>query len=73
MNIVKELDLVALLQDIPSEKLTRGDIGTIVDDPGNGYYLVEFSDRLGQTYALLTLQPEQFLVLHRIERTEIAA
>lgn len=73
MNTIKELDLVALLQDIPSEKLTRGDIGTIVDDPGNGYYLVEFSDRLGQTYALLTLQAEQFLVLHRIERAEIAA
>ena len=70
---VRELDVVALLEDIPSEKLVRGDVGTIVDAPGNGFYLVEFADRLGRTYALPALRAEQFLVLHHIERTEVAA
>ncbi len=54
---IKELDVTALLEDIPSEHLSRGDVGTIVDDSGSGFYLVEFSDKLGQTYALPALRP----------------
>lgn len=63
--------MVALLEDIPSEKLSRGDVGTIVDDSGTGRYLVEFSDRFGQTYALPALLAEQFLVLHHIDREKV--
>ena len=68
---IKELDVVALLEDIPAEDLSRGDVGTIVDDPGTGIYLIEFSDRYGQTYAMPALRPEQFLVLHHIDNEKV--
>ncbi len=74
MNIlIRELDVVAILEDIPSEQLIRGDVGTIVDDPGTGLYLVEFSDRCGQTFAMPTLRAEQFLVLHHVDGEAVAA
>ena len=70
---INELDVVALLEDIQAENLSRGDVGTIVDDSGTGYYLTEFSDRFGQTYALPALRAEQFLVLHHIDTEKVAA
>jgi len=70
---IEELDVVALLEDIPAENLSRGDVGTIVDDSGTGYYLTEFSDRFGQTYAIPALRAEQFLVLHHIDSEKVAA
>ena len=70
---IKELDIVALLEDIPAEHLTRGETGTVVFDFGDGTYLVEFSDNLGQTYAMLELRTERLLLLHHIERAEVTA
>jgi Domain of unknown function (DUF4926) len=70
---INELDVVAILEDIPAEKLWRGDIGTIVDDSGTGYYLIEFSDRFGQTYSMPALRAEQFLVLHHIDNEKVEA
>jgi hypothetical protein len=70
---INELDVVALLEDIPAENLWRGDVGTIVDDSGTGYYLIEFSDRFGQTYAMPALRTEQFLVLHHIDNEKVEA
>jgi Domain of unknown function (DUF4926) len=70
---INELDVIALLEDIPAENLWRGDIGTIMDDSGAGYYLIEFSDRFGQTYAMPALRAEQFLVLHHIDNEKVAA
>jgi hypothetical protein len=72
-NSINELDVVALLEDIPAENLWRGDVGTIVDDSGTGYYLIEFSDRFGQTYAMPALRTEQFLVLHHIDNEKVEA
>ncbi|MFI5202116.1 MAG: DUF4926 domain-containing protein [Candidatus Kapaibacterium sp.] len=71
--VINELDVVALLEDLPGEGLSRGDVGTIVDDPGTGLYLVEFSDRFGQTYALPALRAEQFLALHHIDNEKVEA
>jgi hypothetical protein len=70
---INELDVIALLEDIPAESLWRGDIGTIVDDSGTGYYLIEFSDRFGQTYAMPALRADQFLVLHHIDNEKVEA
>ncbi len=70
---IKELDVVAILEDIPSNGLTQGETGTIVFDFGDGVYLVEFSDNLGQTYALLELRSNQLLPLHHVERAKIPA
>jgi hypothetical protein len=69
---IKDLSIVALLEDLPSEGLTRGEMGTVVFDFDDGVYLVEFSDDLGQTYATAELRGDQLLLLHHLERTETA-
>jgi hypothetical protein len=62
------LDVVALLADVPSHGLVRGQVGTIVESL-DGAYEVEFSDDEGRTYAELALAPDQLLVLrHRPQR-----
>jgi hypothetical protein len=68
---IKELDFVALLEDVPSEHLTRGETGTVVFDFEDGVYLVEFSDNLGQTYAMPELRAEQLLVLHKAALAQV--
>ncbi len=70
---IKELDVIGLLVDLPEYQLRCGAMGTIVDDPGNGFYLVEFADRLRRTHALATFTQEMFLVLYRIEDAKMAA
>ena len=57
------LDVVALLSDLPSEGLLRGQVGTVVELLDSAYE-VEFSDDEGRTYAELALRPDQLLVLH---------
>jgi hypothetical protein len=62
------LDVVALLSDVPSHGLVRGQVGTVVELL-DGACEVEFSDDEGKTYAELALVPDQLLVLrHRPER-----
>jgi hypothetical protein len=57
------LDVVALLEDLPAQRLIRGQVGTIVELL-DGAYEVEFSDDQGKTYAELALRPDQLLLLH---------
>ena len=60
--------LVALTEDLPDHRLTRGQIGTVVENlerDGKRALLVEFSDEQGQTYAMIPVRPQQLLVLHR--------
>lgn len=57
------LDVVALLEDLPAQRLVRGQVGTIVELL-DGAYEVEFSDDQGKTYAELALRPDQLLLLH---------
>jgi uncharacterized protein DUF4926 len=62
------LTLVALTEDLPDHRLTRGQIGTVVENlerDGKRALLVEFSDEQGQTYAMVPVRPQQLLVLHR--------
>jgi hypothetical protein len=60
---IKELDVVALLEDIPEEGLIRGERGTVLEVYAPGVFLVEFSNNLGQTYAMPDLRAEQLLLL----------
>jgi hypothetical protein len=61
------LDVVALLSDVPSHGLVRGQVATVVDL--DGAYEVEFSDDEGKTYAELAVAPDRLLPLrHRPER-----
>ena len=60
----KILDVIALLGDLPARGLVRGQVGTVVEKLGGGFFEVEFSDNSGRTYATLPLQASQFLILH---------
>jgi len=68
MSRIALLSPVALIEDVPGEKLTKGQIGTVVeylDRDGEEALLVDFSDNYGQTFAMLPLKPDQLVVLHR--------
>jgi hypothetical protein len=61
---VKLLDVVALTVDLPERKLTRGQVGTVVESLAPDVFEVEFSDNDGQTFASLALKANQLLILH---------
>ena len=61
---VKNLDVVALLADVPEAKLARGQVGTVVDMQDGKNLLVEFVDEQGKTYALAPVEAGKVLVLH---------
>ena len=68
MNPIPLLSMVALTEDVPSQNLTRGQMGTVVEQLKYGSedaVLVEFSDDEGQTYKMADLKPDQLMLLHR--------
>jgi hypothetical protein len=58
------LDVVALLNDIPAERLARGQVGTVVEQLDDQTVLVEFSDDQGRAYAITPCRQAELLVLH---------
>jgi hypothetical protein len=65
MNLlIKLLDVVALLEDLPELNLYRGQVGTIVEVYEPGVFEVEFSDLNGRAYAIETLTANQLMVLY---------
>ena len=60
-------DLVELLVDLPENELQAGERGTIVECYDNDAYEVEFSDSDGETLALCTLSPKQFIIVWQAE------
>jgi hypothetical protein len=64
---VRELDVVALAADLPSDGLSAGDTGTVVHVFHKPYtaYEVEFTDSEGGTIAMVTLTADQFRLLGR--------
>ena len=64
MEEFKLLDVVALMEDLDSEGLRRGEVGTIVEQWKGGVFEVEFSDLSGKAYAFVALRPEQIMKLH---------
>ena len=63
MDTPRLLDVVALLSDVPTHGLLRGQVGTVVELLDDALE-VEFSDDEGKTYAELALKANQLLVLH---------
>jgi hypothetical protein len=63
METIKLLSVVALLEDIPSHHLVRGEMGTVVEALEPGMYEVEFSDDAGRTYASVAIPIERLIVL----------
>ena len=57
---LKEFDLAALREDLPSHGLRAGDVGTVVFVHGDGLaYEVEFMTADGRTIAVETLEAAQ--------------
>jgi hypothetical protein len=60
----KNLDVVALTVDMSEHKLSRGQVGTVVETLSSEVFEVEFCDNDGHTYALLPLRADKLMVLH---------
>jgi len=60
------LDTVALLTDVPAERLARGQVGTVVESLDERTVLVEFSDDDGRAYAIVPCSHSDLLVLHHV-------
>ena len=61
---IRELDVVALLHDVPAKGLIAGQVGTVVETLDRNGFEVEFSDDSGRTYAMVALRGEELIVLH---------
>ncbi len=61
---IQLLDVVALVEDVPEYKLSRGQVGTVVEELSAAAVLVEFSDDQGKTYAIHPFTRQQLIVLH---------
>ena len=64
MDEIKLLDVVALIEDLKSEGLRRGEVGTVVELWDTGVFEVEFSDDHGKAYAFAALRPDQIMKLY---------
>ena len=60
------LDVVALLADRSSERLARGQVGTVVELLDDRTALVEFTDNQGRAYAIAPCPRSELLVLHYV-------
>jgi hypothetical protein len=60
------LDVVALLSDVPAQRLSRGQVGTIIEELDDQNLLVEFSDDQGHAYAVAPCPQAELLVLHYV-------
>jgi hypothetical protein len=60
------LDVVALLSDIPAERLSRGQVGTVVEQLDASTSLVEFSEEQGRAYAVAPCPRSELLTLHYV-------
>ncbi|HEV7893580.1 MAG TPA: DUF4926 domain-containing protein [Pyrinomonadaceae bacterium] len=64
MDEIKLLDVVALTEDLQSEGLRRGEVGTVVEQWADGIFEVEFSDDSGEAYAFATVPPQKLMKLY---------
>ena len=60
------LSPVALLNDLPKDKLARGQVGTVVEDIDGSTVLVEFSDDQGRAYGIVPCPRAELIVLHYV-------
>jgi Domain of unknown function (DUF4926) len=68
------LDTVALIEDLPERRLSRGEVGTVVEILDRDVFEVEFSDEHGEPYAELALRSDQLVLLHnRGEKFKVVA
>lgn len=61
---MKLLDVVATLEDLPDAHLSKGQVGTVVDELDTRTVLVEFSDLNGVAYAITPIPLNKLMELH---------
>lgn len=61
---IRLLDVVALTEDLPEHTLSRGQVGTVVEELAPDVFEIEFCDNNGRTYAMLALRANQLMLLH---------
>lgn len=59
-------DVVALLTDLPAERLAVGQVGTVVETLDAHTLLVEFADDQGRAYAIIPCPRSELLVLRYV-------
>ena len=64
MDEIKLLDVVALIENLESEGLRRGEVGTVVEVWTEGVFEVEFSDDSGKAYAFAAVPAEKLMKLY---------
>jgi len=64
MDEIKLLDVVALTENLESEGLRRGEVGTVVEQWADGVFEVEFSDDSGRAYAFAAVPTEKLMKLY---------
>jgi hypothetical protein len=64
MDEIKLLDVVALTENLQSEGLRRGEVGTVVETWHDGVFEVEFSDDTGKAYAFAAVPAEKLMKLY---------
>lgn len=57
------MDIVALLTKLPDEKLSIGQVGTVVEELANNVFEVEFADAKGRTLTTCAVEAKDFLKL----------
>jgi len=58
---LNELDVVVITHPILEQKVQQGAIGTVLETFDDGWFLIEFADKTGKSYAILELQASQLL------------
>lgn len=61
---MKLLDVVATTVDLPEKRLTRGQVGTIVEELSSEVVLVEFADLNGVAYAITPVAVSRLMELN---------
>lgn len=70
--MIRELDVVVLRTDLPSEGLEAGDVGTVVMvyEGGNSFE-VEFTTLTGDTVSVVTLEREAIRLIEPTDVTHV--
>jgi len=62
---LKILDVVAVLNNLPDKRLSKGQFGTIVEQLDENVFEVEFIDnKTGETITLETIDSKDLILLH---------
>jgi hypothetical protein len=64
MDEIKLLDVVALTENLQSEGLRRGEVGTVVEKWDDDVFEIEFSDDTGKAYAFVAVPAGKLIKLY---------